>query len=143
MFGMVGAIGTLIVSSFFDVKWKKIPVAVLLAGGVWALVWMFMCIAAQGCGKVLAANAAAVLPGAAMIVISFLTNKKVGYGDGILLVILGIMEGIEKILLIFCVGLFLQSLAAVVLLLMKKADKQTCIPFVPFLLAAQMIFLIW
>lgn len=143
MFGMAGAIGTLIVSSFFDAKRKKIPVIVLFAGSIWALVWMLVCMTTQGCGKVMAASGAAVLPGAAMIVISFLTNKKVGYGDGILLVILGIMEGIDKILLVFCVGLFLQSLAAVVLLLMRKADKQTCMPFVPFLLAAQIILLIW
>lgn len=48
-------------------------------------------------------------------------------------------RGGEKVLLVFGTGLFLQSLVAVVLLLLKKAKKQTQIPFAPFLLAARMM----
>lgn len=139
MFGTIGAIGLLGVSSYFDVRWKRIPLAALAAGGIWALVWTVINMVGQGVFQTLLASLPALLPGGGLLILSRLTEKKVGSGDGILLLLLGLLLGAGEVLLLFCVGLFLQSLVAVVLVLIKKADKQTCIPFVPFLLAAWML----
>lgn len=142
MFGLIGSMGLLIISSVFDIKWKKVPLIIFISGGALAVLWICIRIYTQGVGETLLESAAAVLPGAGLIALSFVTDKKIGYGDGILLIILGILQGLEKIILVFCIGLFLQSLLAVVLLILKKADKQTCIPFIPFLLSAQILLLI-
>ncbi|MGN1148646.1 MAG: prepilin peptidase [Lachnospiraceae bacterium] len=142
MLGTISGMGILLISSIFDIKWKKIPAILLLAGGIWSILYLIVNAVGKGIGETLWESIAAILPGTGLLILSFLTEKKVGYGDGILLILLGILQGLGRVLLVFCVGLFLQSLLAVVLLLMKRADKQTCIPFVPFLLAAEIILLV-
>lgn len=127
----------------FDIKNRKIPVWVLAAGGIWAFAGIVLRVVQAGIPETLLFALSAVMPGAALLVLSFLTEKKIGYGDGIILTMLGCMEGVRTALLVFCIGLFLQSLFAVGLLIAKKADKQSCIPFVPFLLAARMVLLFY
>lgn len=142
MLGTISGLGILLVSSIFDIKWKRIPVMILLLSGIWSLLYLVINAIGHGVGEILGESIVAILPGAGLLILSFLTEKKVGYGDGILLALLGMLQGLGKVLLVFCVGLFLQSLLAVVLLLIRKADKQTCIPFIPFLFAAEIILLV-
>lgn len=141
MFRVAGAVGLLAAGGIFDVKSKKIPYVVLGAGGIWSVVGLIFKAGETGTAQMLLFVLTAIMPGAFLVVLSFLTEKKVGYGDGIILMILGCMEGAKTAFLVFCVGLFLQSLFAVVLLIVKKADKQSCIPFIPFLLAARILLL--
>lgn len=140
MFESIGVMLLLVLCSFFDIKWKKIPLWAFLAGGVWALASVVISCVVQGSVmQVIGGTLAATLPGIIFLILSFLTEKKVGYGDGILLIILGVLEGLKNVSFICCIGLFLQSLVAVVLVMLRKADKQTCIPFIPFLLTAKII----
>ena len=141
MFEMAGAVGLLAAGGIFDVKSKKIPFTVLGAGGIWSVVGLVFKAAETGISQTLLFILTGIAPGAILVVLSFLTEKKIGYGDGIVLMILGCMEGAGTAFLVFCTGLFLQSLFAVGLLIVKKADKQSCIPFVPFLLAARIVML--
>ena len=104
---------------------------------MWAVINSVVLAGQTGVPSALQTVAVGILPGAALLFLGFLTEKKVGYGDGLLLVIMGILEGGKAVLLTFCMGLFLQSVLAVVLVIIKKADKQTKIPFAPFLLAAR------
>lgn len=142
MLGKIGVIILLTVGSLFDIRWKRIPTALLMAGGVWAVVCITSQFLQEGVGVTLGAALFSVLPGAALLLISLVTEKKVGSGDGLILILLGLFEGVECAVPIFCLGLFLQSLLAVGLLILKKADKQTCIPFLPFLLAARLLLLL-
>lgn len=136
-----GTIMLLGIGSFFDIKWKKIPAALPVAGAVWAAVCVIWRIMQKGAGEALSEALLSVLPGMALILLSFATEKKVGAGDGLVLVLLGLYEGVKLAVPVFCLGLFLQSLLAVGLLILKKADRQTCIPFLPFLLAGRLIWL--
>ncbi|MBQ7782036.1 MAG: prepilin peptidase [Lachnospiraceae bacterium] len=137
MLGTIGVFAVLIGSSIYDVRQKTIPLWILGAGGVWAVINSVVLAGQTGVPSALQTVAVGILPGAALLFLGFLTEKKVGYGDGLLLVIMGILEGGKAVLLTFCMGLFLQSVLAVVLVIIKKADKQTKIPFAPFLLAAR------
>lgn len=142
MLGTIGVIILLIVGSFFDIRWKRIPTALLVAGGAWAVVCMILQILQEGAGGALGAALISVFPGAALLLLSLVTEKKIGSGDGLILILLGLFEGVECAVPVFCLGLFLQSLLAVGLLILKKADKQTCIPFLPFLLASRLLLLL-
>lgn len=141
MFGMTGTMGILIVGSVYDLKSRRIPKWLLLTGGVLAMTGLLINGVLSGFRVSLWEGAMSLLPGIGLMVLSRLTEKKVGMGDGILLVLLGLFEGSSKVFAVFCLGLFLQSIMAVVLLLLKKADKQTCIPFAPFLLLARILLL--
>lgn len=140
MLETIGVFLMLTVSSVFDVRKKRIPIQVLIAGGIWAVICLTISAVRNG-AEVLTGALPGLLPGAGLLVLGFLTQQKVGYGDGILLMIMGLMEGGKMVILAFCIGLFLQSILAVLLVLVKKADKQTQIPFVPFLLTARVIIL--
>lgn len=137
MFGTIGVFAVLIGSSIYDVRQRTIPLWLLGAGSIWAVINCVFLVGQTGVLPALRAVVTGILPGAALLLLGFLTEKKVGYGDGLLLVIMGILEGGKAVLFTFCIGLFLQSVPAVMLVIIKKADKQTKIPFVPFLLAAR------
>lgn len=143
MFGMAGAVGLLTAGCIFDVQSKKIPLFILGAGGMWSVAGLIIKAIETGISQMLLFAIPAILPGAVLLILSFLTEKKIGYGDGMVLMILGCMEGIRMAFLVFCIGLFLQSLFAVGLLIAKKADKQSCIPFMPFLLAGRMALFVF
>jgi len=72
------------------------------------------------------------VPGVALLLLSVAT-KTVGSGDGAVLALLGAAVGFQKSLLVFGVGLFLTALCSVVLLVLRKANRNTCLPFLPFL----------
>lgn len=141
MFGAVCTLGVLAVSSIYDIKNKQIPLWILCVGFVPAGGSLIVCGIMSGWFEVLTAAVLSLLPGAGLLVLSFLSEKKVGTGDGLLLMLIGLLEGSRIVLLVFCAGLFLQSLSAVLLLILKRAEKQTCIPFAPFLLAARILLL--
>lgn len=140
MLETIGVFLVLTVSSVFDIRKKRIPIQVLIAGGIWAVICLTISAVRNG-AEVLTGALPGLIPGAGLLALGFLTQQKVGYGDGILLMIMGLMEGGKMVILTFCIGLFLQSILAVLLVLVKKADKQTQIPFVPFLLTARVIIL--
>lgn len=141
MFGTIGVFAVLSGSSIYDVRQKTIPLWILGAGGVWAVINSAILVGELGMLHTLQTVAVGILPGAMLLLLGFLTEKKVGYGDGLLLMIMGILEGGKTVLFVFSIGLFLQSILAVVLVIIKKADKQTKIPFAPFLLVARTVVL--
>ncbi|MCH5270579.1 MAG: prepilin peptidase [Lachnospiraceae bacterium] len=141
MFGTAGVISILGIGSYFDIRWKRIPTALLGAGTIWAILCVILQVLQKGAGEAMMAAFLSVLPGVGLLLLSLLTEKKVGSGDGLILILLGLFEGVERAVPVFCLGLFLQSLLAVGLLIFKKADKQTCIPFLPFLLISRLLIL--
>ena len=122
----------LMVSGVMDKKTRRVTVWMLALGGVLA-VWAAFC---QGCGWPEAAKG--MLPGAALVLIAFSTNKA-GYGDGIVLGCLGMALGGERSMLLLGISLFLISLCALVLLAMRRVGKDTRLPFLPFLAAAWLL----
>ena len=75
-----------------------------------------------------------LVPGAGFFLLSFLTEEKVGYGDGWVLLMIGLFTGIYRCFLILIFGLVAESAAAVVLLAIGKVKRDREIPFLPFLL---------
>lgn len=62
------------------------------------------------------------------------SNGKVGYGDGILILVLGVWTGFLECLLTLTAGLLLASIWAAAALILKIHNKKDTIPFIPFLL---------
>ena len=141
MFEVMGVMLLLLSGSIYDCKYKCIPCWIFGIAGLWAIGSLLFTMTEQGFWPVFTMGTFSTLPGLGLLLLSRLTEKKVGEGDGILLLLIGLMEGVEKVLSVFCVGLFLQAILAAVLLITKKVKKQTAIPFAPFLLAARVIVL--
>ena len=75
------------------------------------------------------------MPGVFFLILSFVTREKVGYGDGWMLLMIGLFAGYEDCFVILMLGLVLESVTALVLLVFRKIRREDEIPFAPFLLA--------
>lgn len=75
-----------------------------------------------------------VVPGVMFWMLSLVTGEKVGYGDGWMLIMIGLFVGLWKCFLILLVGLVSESVAVLILLAVRKIAGDRRIPFAPFLL---------
>ena len=72
--------------------------------------------------------------GLGVLVISFFTRQQIGYGDGFILIITGILLGFKNNMALFLGALIYSAMVGLSLLIIRKADKKTELPFVPFML---------
>lgn len=84
-----------------------------------------------------------MLPAAAAFILAFLTREQIGYGDAACLAVLGSMVSGEDLWKAILGGLLLLSLWSVILLVNKKAGKETTLPFIPFLTAGMLWQMTW
>lgn len=121
--------GWMFVSSIMDIRSRRLPIWMLGLGGVLTILTALY--QDNTCFEVLRG----MLPGVVLLLIAFGT-KKAGYGDGIVMVFLGMLLGGEKSLMLFGFSLFLISVFALVLLALRKVGRNTGMPFLPFLTVA-------
>jgi len=128
----------LAVCAVFDGLQKKIPLAV-----VWLGILTAICLRAGGMmGEVsLSAIALSLIPGVVFFLLGFVTGEKVGYGDGWVLLMIGFFLDLPRCFLILLAGLLIESVAALVLLVFRKIQKDKEIPFCPFLLLGMGVIL--
>ncbi len=120
-----------------DIKKKKVglvPVLVLaiVNAGLAAL-----------CGRTALEILCGLIPGVMALGISVLTGGKLGTGDGLVLMGLGLLYGWDRTLLIWFAGLFLSAVTGMILLGLKKVKLKTAIPFVPFICLGFATFNLW
>lgn len=126
----VAAFILLCICSVSDIRRKEIPLAALLAGFMAALgingfnLW-------KGWASV-TEIAISLLPGIFFIIISFCTGEKVGYGDGLFIIILGMLLGFGRCIFVICVSLVFSSAFALILLVLHRAGRNSRLPLVPF-----------
>ena len=125
LFGFMG------ICAVCDGMEKKIPLAVVWLGIITAIVLHMQGMTGNQSWLSVVLS---VLPGVLFWMLSFVTGEKVGYGDGWLLVMIGVFTGLWKCFLILLVGLTAESLVVLVLLVMGRITKNRQIPFAPFLL---------
>lgn len=74
-----------------------------------------------------------VLMGGGMFLLSFLSRESIGYGDGLVMLAIGILLGGQDTAKLFCGALFLCGIVSGVLFLCRKVKRKSRIPFVVFL----------
>ena len=121
-------IGYLSLLSVLDIRTGKLPVWILIFGavasGAYQIIW-----GKQPMWMIL--SGAAV--GALFLLVSRVTREGLGYGDSILMGILGIYLGVEKLLSVLSVAFLLSAILAVIVLAFRKFRRKSAFPFVPFL----------
>ena len=118
------------VCSFFDIKRQSIPVRLLLAGAAAGVVLDILSVT-NGLWTA-AGILAGLLPGSFLISAAFVTGEKIGYGDGAVFLILGMLLGAERTFAILFTALFLSGIAGGILIMFRKASFSRRIPFIPF-----------
>ncbi|MBQ9700796.1 MAG: prepilin peptidase [Lachnospiraceae bacterium] len=81
------------------------------------------------------------LPGLCFLLIGILTKQALGYGDGIVVLIIGFALGLPDTIMIILIAFFSAAIISIILLIARK-NKRYSIPFVPFLLWGHILQLI-
>lgn len=110
---------------------REIPLAAVWLGIAAAVVLRICGLAGDGS---LRSALLSVLPGLLFWMLGFVSREKVGYGDGWMLVMIGLYTGLWKCFLILTAGLVSSSVAALLLLACKRITREYQLPFAPFLL---------
>lgn len=110
---------------------KKIPLAVVWLGIITAVLLRIQDPVGTGTWQ---AAVLSVIPGAVFWILGLISGEKVGYGDGWMLVMIGLFVGIWKCFLILMTALILGSIAVLVLLASGRVTRDYQVPFAPFLL---------
>lgn len=131
--------GYLMAGAFMDGKNKKLSMSYLWIGLVLGLGFLILDME-QG-NMSLEQGMLRLLPGILFLLYGKITGEKIGYGDGFMLIILGGCLTYPKLWYVWCVALFLIVFWAGYLLCVRKAGKNTRIPFLPFLWIADL--LVW
>lgn len=125
-----GIVLFLIIGSVQDIKEKKISVKLLV---FFACLFLLLSFAVEEVSW--ERRMENMLPGAAAFVLAFLSGEQIGYGDAACLAVLGSAVSGAVLWGAVAGGLVLFSLCSVVLLVKKKAERRTTLPFIPFLAA--------
>lgn len=130
-------LGLLIVNGWHDLRKREICLFPTIFYGIWGLIltvyhgnllhWEFI---------------ANLLPGLILLLIGKISGGKVGYGDGLLVLSFGIWDGFRSCMFTFTTGLMLASLCSAFSLLKRNFNKNSEIPFIPFLLISYIMMLV-
>ena len=127
----------LAVYSYRDIREKTIPARWLAAGMAVAAVlgigralhqadgYLWSSILGCLCG---------MLPGILLILLAMILKGRVGWGDGLVLAVIGMMTGVEYALAILLAALVMSFVYSCFLLVVCRKEKNYCFPFVPFYL---------
>ncbi|GAA0804902.1 hypothetical protein GCM10008910_40550 [Faecalicatena orotica] len=122
--------------SVIDIWIKRVPVCLLAAGGIAA--GMYQAYQRDMPLLIVLGGAAA---GVVFLAVSRVTEEGFGYGDSLLILVLGIYLGFWNLLGVLFGAFLLSALFAVFALVLHKFDRSTGYPFVPFLLISYTIWI--
>ena len=121
----------LVILSVMDLKRRKLKLSVLLAGGIFIPAGV-LC----GSGVPPAFLAAGGAVGAVFLGISKITEESFGYGDSILIIIMGGFIGFWDILVLLMAAFMMAAVLSLILLIRGRFRRKDSFPFVPFLTVA-------
>ena len=129
-------LGMLAVYSREDIKTGTLPVRGLLLGGAAGVgIYLYM----RPCSVLSLAGGIGV--GLVLLLFAAVSRGSIGSGDGYLLCVTGIFLGFWDNLALLMSALLFSAGFAGILLLIKRCGRKEKIPFVPFVLAAYLVFL--
>lgn len=129
-------LGILAILSRADIRTGELPVLWLFLSGVAGVV-IYMWKQPFSVWNLL--GGAAV--GGFLLLCSVISRESIGRGDGYLFCVTGIFLGLWENLVLLLAALFICGAGALILLATKRCGRRFQIPFVPFVLAADVLLL--
>lgn len=77
--------------------------------------------------------------GVALFFLSKAANGRIGEGDGLVIMAVGIFAGIRSTFFCICAAFFFASFGALFLLCVKRTEKDHKMPFIPYIFAAYLL----
>lgn len=132
----ISLLALLVPSTFLDIKYKK----------VW-LPWIGIFFIESLVLNALGINewkdfVIGLLPGVILLSISKASNEAIGLGDVYLIIVMGCLAGLHNVIVVLSEAMFLCAMLGVFLIFFRHWGRKNTIPFVPFLLTAQIFQMI-
>lgn len=127
-------LGILAINCWGDIKKREIYLLPTILYGLLGLGIHIFTLTANYKGII-----SSLIPGIFLLLVGKASNGKVGYGDGILVLALGLWVGFLKCLLTLTAGLTLAAIWSGLFLIIKRYKKNDEIPFIPFLLLGYLL----
>ena len=134
-------IAYLSVLSILDIRFRKMPVWLLVVGGIAGTgyqIWKWV----KGDLVSIVLIGVGAIVGILFLGVSKITGQALGYGDGIIILILGICLGFWDLSIVLMIAFFIASVMAIALIVVKKGKKKRTMPFVPFLCIGYIVFVL-
>lgn len=114
-----------------DFKYRKLPLKTLLSG-------LFIAAAGCLCGREISPVllAAGGCMGIVFLLISRVSGESFGYGDSILILIIGIFLGFWNLMYLLLGAFSMAAVFSAVMMIKHRFNRKSSFPFVPFLAAA-------
>ncbi len=74
--------------------------------------------------------------GICAIGISVISREQIGRGDGLVIAALGLMLGFSECLSVVCIASVIMALVSIIVLIIRKGNRNTRLPFIPALFAS-------
>ncbi len=132
----------LILAAVHDIRSQEIPIFLLIIIGIQSVLILIIRLICHDGSNLVITCLLGLLPGLALCLIGWF-SKKAGLADGIILCAVGLSENYICGLLVLCAGSGLLSLLSIVLLALKKVNRKTQMPFVPFLAFVDALWVIF
>lgn len=120
-----------VILAVMDIKWRKLPINILFSGVPIAVLGAFF-----GQHSSLYLVTAGGCVGLFFLLISRGTREAFGYGDSILITIMGIFVGFWNILYLLMGAFTMAAVFSAVMMFRHRFNRKSSFPFVPFLAAA-------
>lgn len=90
-------------------------------------------------GWVAALGGAAV--GLCMIGVSMASCEQIGRGDGMVVTSIGLLLGFRGCLIVVCLSSLLMAAVSIIILMLKKGNKNTRLPYIPALFVGYLAYM--
>lgn len=143
MIGMLEIIKIIVLGVFLliegirDLQKHKVSMITVMIAGILGVIFQFGIIQENGL-KIIGG----ILIGIVLLSLAKITREKIGYGDGWIFVVTGIYLGFHSNMYLLLLSLFLASLVSICLLVFKKVNKKTELPFVSFVLPSYLLLFV-
>lgn len=117
-----------IVNSIWDIKERKISLKIIIF-----LDLMGILIRLYQNNLFSVETLLCIIPGIVLLNFSLLTKEKIGYGDGLMMVALGLYSTVPEIISVFLVSIYIAGIVGILLMLFFKKKKNFELPFIPFM----------
>lgn len=134
----VGLLGLLGICGIEDIKIKKIRLVVVNAFAIFGVILHLIYQRISWIDMIFGA-----LIGVILLIISYFTKEKIGYGDGLIFVATGIYLGFWNNLILLWLSTTLAGIYGLILMVFKKKKKESEIPLVPFILGVYVVSLVF
>ena len=129
-------LGFLFIAAWIDLKTGTLPLVFLVAGFVTGVILQLLR-GAPGWQELLWGW----VPGGALLFIAFLSEHRIGAGDGALFLVAGAFLGVIHTIVLLLFSLLAAAGMSVVLILLKKKQRKEVLPFGPFVLTGYILML--